>query len=157
MTDEFFGINQNQLDKEWIDQPRFYFQYAKAHADATDTYERSKATLEVVEAELDQKIRSHPEAHGIAKVTEGAITHVMTLHADYQKAHSAMLDAKHDMDVSKAAEWAANARKNALENLVRLHGQQYFSTPQAAPEQKMQMDDAKSKAAFGGPKKVVRA
>jgi hypothetical protein len=29
----------------------------------------------------------------------------------------------------KAAVYAINQRKDALENLVRLHGQQYFSSP----------------------------
>ena len=47
----------------------------------------------------------------------------------YKKANEEFLNAKYEVDVAQAAVVAMSQRKDALENLVRLHGQQYFAGP----------------------------
>lgn len=39
------------------------------------------------------------------------------------------INAKYDVDMCQAACWAFQERKAALENLVKLHGQNYFAGP----------------------------
>ena len=54
---EILNIDQNLLDREWLNQPRFFFRYAKQLADARRRYEEAKANLKIVAAEADKKVR----------------------------------------------------------------------------------------------------
>ena len=49
---------------------------------------------------------------------------------DYQEAKQEMIDAQYDADMLTNIVFAFQARKLTLENLVRLQGQNYFSSPQ---------------------------
>ena len=89
----------------------------------------AKEKLDLTKAELDKEIRMHPESFDIAKITEAAVTAAIISHSKYKEANRNYLDAKYESDVSSAAVRAIDARKDALENLVRLHGQQYFAGP----------------------------
>lgn len=126
------SIDQARLDKEWLEQPRKFYQYAEALADARYGLDKAKENLDVVKANLDNKIRKDPNAFGLdGKVTEGAISGAIVLHADYTEAKNLVLEASHTVEVLTGAVRAFDQRKSALENLVRLHGQQYFAVPAA--------------------------
>lgn len=122
-------IDENSLDTEWLQQPRLMYQYASHLADAVRNYEWMKEQLEVVRAELDKDIRNNPEKHGIQKITETVVQNTILLMEEYQAANNNQIKARYELDMAKAGVRAIDGKKDALENLVRLHGQQYFAGP----------------------------
>lgn len=122
-------INESALDVEWINQPNLMVQYGRHYAYTEREMEKAKAHLEVLRAELDKKIRSNPDDYGIAKITESVISNTITLQSEYREAQVDFLDTKYEYEMAKLAIRALDHRKQALENLVKLHGQQYFAGP----------------------------
>ena len=122
-------IDDTALDIEWLEQPSLMFKYARNAANARKTLDITKENLDVVRAGLDKLIRESPSTYGVDKITEGAIQAVILTQDKYKAANKAFLDAKYDVDIAQAAVIAISQRKDALENLVRLHGQQYFAGP----------------------------
>jgi hypothetical protein len=122
-------IDPDALDVNWLEQPSLLFRYASFLNEAEIDLEQIKNELEVLKSDLSIKIRSNPGQYGIDKVTEGAITAAILSDNSYQLKYQAYLNTKENVGMLKAAVYAINQRKDALENLVRLHGQQYFSSP----------------------------
>ena len=122
-------IDESSLDAEWLDQPSLMFKYAKNAAEMRRLLDLSKEKLDLVKAEIDKEIRTNPEKFGIEKITETVVANSMLATFKYKKANEEFLNAKYEVDVAQAAVVAMSQRKDALENLVRLHGQQYFAGP----------------------------
>jgi hypothetical protein len=152
-SDSLVDIDPDKLDEEWIKQPRLFHKYAKRLADAKDAFARAKSLLEVVMADAAKDIRDNPSKYGITKVTEGAVEVRVLLHKKVEEARDKMHAAKHRVDVFEAAVSALEHKKRALENLVTLHGQNYFSTPRVSPEagkkMKDRLEEKKKDKAFG--------
>ena len=123
------SIDQDALDVEWLDQPKLMFRYAQHAADMQRDYDQAKEQLDVVRAELDKKVREAPENYDIAKLTETVVSNTIITQKEYKQASTNVVNAKHDLDMARAAVKAMDGKKDALENLVRLHGQQYFAGP----------------------------
>lgn len=138
----FFNIDRDRLDVAWLNQPALYFDYAIKLADARREHDEAKATLDVVKAELDMKIRTAPERYNVAKVTETAVAAAILQHRSYQTALEEVGEAKHTMDVYAATTAALEHRKAALQALVQLHGQNYFAKPTGKPEDIQAVKDA---------------
>jgi len=130
----FFDIDEHNLDREWVEQPSLYFKWARKVADARMVLDEAKAEVDVTKAEVSRLIRDDPEDFGLEKVTEAAVTAAIPEHPDMMRAVKALSKAKHDVDIYQAAVNALDHRKRALEKLVDLHGQNYFSSPKA-PDQ----------------------
>jgi DNA polymerase II large subunit len=122
-------IDETALDVEWLDQPSLMMKYAQISASTRMELDKAKEKLELVRAELDKAVRSNPDRYSIDKITEAVVTAVIISHKDYQKASNTLIEAKYENDIAYGAVKAVDARKDALENLVRLHGQQYFAGP----------------------------
>jgi hypothetical protein len=122
-------IDETALDVEWLEQPSLMMKYTNHQATTAKAEEEAKEELELVKAELDKAIRSNPDRYDIDKITEAVVIATITIHKDYQKASTAVIEAKYENNIAKGAVKAFDARKDALENLVRLHGQQYFAGP----------------------------
>ena len=123
------SISCEELDIEWLEQPELMMRYSRHQARCALELDKAKERLEVVKAELDKKIRQHPEKFDVAKITETVVSNTIITQAEYTAAQGEMLDAKFEFDIARAAVSAINGRKDALENLVRLHGMQYFAGP----------------------------
>lgn len=121
-------IDPEQLDLEWVNQPARFMFYAQQSAHAKDVRDRAKEKLEVVKAQVDGELRAGFAA-GEKKPTEAAIAAMVLQSKEYQNANESFLKAKLEADLLQAAVSAMDQRKSALENLVRLHAQQYFSGP----------------------------
>lgn len=144
---DFFEIDINRLDEEWINQPKFYYKYSELLTDAKEKVERCKAQLEIanddrkaVRAKLHLRIRKNPKKYfGTAdKPSETAIANRILTHPKYAKSQQKVYKVNEDLikaskEVSTyySAVFTLDHRKAALERLVSLHGQNYFSTPQA--------------------------
>lgn len=122
-------IDPEQLDVEWLDQPRKFMRYAEEAAKAKREMDRAKEHCDVVYAEQDSKIRINPERYDIAKVTADSVKATVLQQEAYKKAQMKYNDTKFDYDIAMAAVRAFDMRKSALENLVKLQGQSYFAAP----------------------------
>ncbi len=122
-------IDQDALDVEWLEQPKLMMRYARIEAEAEREYNEAKMNLDLVKAQIDKRVRTDPDRFGIAKITETAVTGAILMTDDYKNAHQALNEALFNWNVAKGAVRAFHQRKDALENLVRLHGQQYFAGP----------------------------
>ena len=123
-------IDPDALDTEWLEQPRLMMRYARISAQAQKDYEEEKQNLDIVKAQIDQDIRINPQDHGIeGKITEAVVSAGILVSNEYQIAQKKVADALYEYNMARGAIQAINGKKDALENLVRLHGQQYFAGP----------------------------
>lgn len=138
-----FQIDENNLDSEWIGQPRLYFRYASGVADARRDLDECKSDLEVTKAELYRKISGceDPAVYGLKKTTEAAIASAIVEQDSCREAQGAVVEARHRLDVLSAAVAALDHRKTALTKLVDLFLANYFSNPKASPGSKDRMDE----------------
>ena len=141
---ELLDIDPNNLDKEWLNQPRFFFRYASELADARRDHESAKAELKVVAAQKSNRFRKKAAIKG-EKTTESQISSLVQSNSDYVLAEQQMIAARHRMDVLDAAVTALEHRKHALENMVRLHGQSYFATPRSSSDNKDVVENSRKK------------
>lgn len=146
---DFFEIDENNLVREWVNQPKLFFHYASLLADAHQSESKAKAAREVVRAEVDLKVRKNLKKYKIDKVklTEAVIQGVVAKQPEFKKAQKRRLRRMHDTNVLQAAVNALNHRKAALEKLVSLHGQNYFAVPQAKDDSQKTVDEMKKKSA----------
>jgi hypothetical protein len=122
-------IDESSLDIEWLNQPMLFMKYSQHSAQMRRKVDEAKQNLDVVKAEVDRDIRENPDKYDISKITEGSVSSAILVSANYKKAFKEYLDAKYEADMAQAAVIAFDQRKTALENMVRLHGQQYFAGP----------------------------
>lgn len=128
-VEKILEIDDKQLDREWVLQPRLYFRLACDLADARKEYERAKANRDLVYAEQDHQVRLHPSNYGVDKVTETAIKSAVLKSKAYATADEDVANAKHEVDILAAAVEAVEHRKKALENRVSLLALGYRSEP----------------------------
>lgn len=126
--DKDVSINPEALDVEWLRQPRLVAKYSEALASAKESMTRAKDSIDVVKAEVDGELRAGFAADA-KKPTEAAIAAMVLQAQSYQDANEAYLVAKRRADMVQAAVTALDHKKAALENLVRLFGQNYFAGP----------------------------
>ena len=150
-------IDENSLDLEWLEQPALMMKYSRHAAKMRREIDEVKQNLDIVKAEVDQKIRKNPGKYKIEKVTEGAISSAILVDNDYQEAYSAYLDAKYEADIAQSAVYAFEQRKSALENLVRLHGQQYFAGPKVPRDLNWEREERRKKVDAGVASKMTRS
>jgi len=131
MDDDLLNMDEHNLDEMWLNQPRLYHKYAKKLANAKQHLEEEKAELELCKAELDRDIRSEPGQFNLEKITENVVSSTIIIQDKYQQRQAEVIDLKHQVDILQAAVTTLDHRKRALENLVSLHGQDYFSSPRA--------------------------
>ncbi|HUU86132.1 MAG TPA: hypothetical protein VMX17_00095 [Candidatus Glassbacteria bacterium] len=125
-------IDESSLDLEWLEQASLFMRYAKYSAEARKNLDEVKQDFDIIKAKIDKNIREFPDSYGVTKVTEGAIQSTLLTDKEYTKAYQKVLDAKFEADMASSAVQAFNQRKEALENLVKLHGQSYFAGPKIA-------------------------
>lgn len=126
---DLFRIDQHQLDQEWLRQPDLYHEYAVNLAQTKYETEVAKAKLELVVAELTNHISKFPDTYNLEKTTDPAIKAMVLRQPKYKKALAKYQNAVYRENLAQAVVRTLDHRKSALENLVRLHGQDYFSAP----------------------------
>ena len=134
-------VDKLRLDEEWVEQPKLFLTWARKHADALLRVDKTKAYLDVTRADLDAAIRKDPASHGLAKITEKVVENLILGNDEYQAAVKLVIKAKHDVAILATVVEALQHRKRALECLVTLHGQQYFSIPRVSGNDREAMED----------------
>lgn len=123
------SIDESALDVEWLEQPKLMLKYTRHEADCKKKLQEAKTAVDLIQADLDKEIRTDPDAFELPKVTETAISNAIKTHTDFKKAQQDVHEAQYEVDIAIAAVRSIYGKKEALENLVRLHGQQYFAGP----------------------------
>lgn len=127
--DDDVQIDDSALDIEWLDQPSLMLRYARHAAAAKKKLDLAKEKFDLVKSKLDKEIRSFPDRFELDKVTDKSVEATMPQQPDYKEASRDVINAQFDLNVANGAVKAIDARKDSLENLVKLHGQQYFAGP----------------------------
>jgi len=150
------SIDEEALDIEWLEQPRLMMQYSKHLAQARMELDELKQALEITKAEIDRKIRATPEKYKLEKITDKSIESITITSSEYKQAFQEYLDAKYEADMAMSAVRAFEQRKEALENLVRLHGQQYFAGPKVPRDISWEREEKQKKVQSGIASKMKR-
>lgn len=151
---EDIKINKHDLDNEWVEQPELCLKYSDAHAQAEYDLAKAKEQLEVVRAQLDSRIREAAANRVVngkpdpEKVTEAVVNNRIVLDRDYRTALAIYHEKQKAASMLKSAAITfATSRKEALENLVRLHLGNYYSKPMLA-ENRMAMDSVEQSSGY---------
>ena len=123
------SISPDALDCEWVKQAALFGEYCMEQAGARAKLDAVKERLDVKVAGLGLKIRSSPATYGLDKITEASVQAVTLLDAECAKVREEVAVAQYEYEVMVAAVRALDQKKSALENLVRLQGQNYFAGP----------------------------
>ena len=126
--DKDLTIDPNGLDIEWLKQPRLFMKYAEELANTRLELSRLTERMDVIKAEAGARVRDRLTGEG-NKFTVDMVRDGVAQDAEAKSASDAVMQAEHDVNILQAAVKAFDQRKDALENLVRLHGQQYFAGP----------------------------
>ena len=130
---EVVRIDTEALDLEWTGQAELFLEYSLALTKARHELDRLKEQHELLLAKTDFRVRKELSAMG-TRVTEAMVTNTVTIDLDVVNASGKVLEKKYEVDVYLAIVKALEQRKDALENLVKLHGQSYFAGPQVPLE-----------------------
>ena len=92
----------------------------------------AEENVKVIRAELIAKVSTNPEkclGDGV-KATVATTEAYYRNHKEHKQAKQEWIDAQYECNMAEVAKWEiGNSRKAALENLVKLHGQNYFAGP----------------------------
>jgi len=127
--EEEMNINENELDVELLEHPSLMARYSYKLAEARREKDLAKEALDLKKAEIDLDIRDNPESYKLTKVTEAAINNCILMEREYQDAVKDYNEANFEVNVLQGVINAIEHRKSALEQLVKLYGQEYFAGP----------------------------
>jgi hypothetical protein len=122
-------IDENDLEKEWVEHPSNVMHYHDVFADAQYNRDILKTKLEKVSARLDLEVRKDWSKHFDSKPTEAAIKSYLILHKDYCEAEETYLEAVKVMTSITGVKSAFEHKKTALQNIVSLRVMGYHSEP----------------------------
>lgn len=128
-------IDQYNLELELLAIAKQIMAYSEAHVQAQFNRDRAKQRRDVAEAELDLVARSEPYPKDIpisaktGQPTETAVVNWIHKQAKYQEAQLQQQQDEYVVNMLQAAVFAFQAKKTALENLVRLFGMKYYAEP----------------------------
>lgn len=125
-------IDETALDVEWLEQAELAIKYGKHWAMCKKKYTHAEEKIKLVRADLVKQANEDPDKHlgdGV-KPTAVNVESYYRSHPDHKKAKQEWIELGYELNVAEVARNEISyARKSALENLVRLHAQQYFAGP----------------------------
>lgn len=122
-------IDEDALDVELLEQPSLMTKYSRLLAEAKLERDLAKEELDLMRATIDLDIRDNPEKYQLSKVTENAINNCILMEEQYQDVQKKYNQDNYEVNVLQGIINAIEHRKSALENLVKLYGQNYFAGP----------------------------
>jgi len=122
-------IDPLSLDVHCVEQPILFDKYFRLLVDVEGEFETAKADLELARAEAEIKIRERLSSD--KKATESKIRSILELDPKVKAQKQIVSELKADVAFCKVAKEGMIQRGNTLDNLVKLHGQNYFAGPTA--------------------------
>lgn len=126
-------IDPNFLDAEWLNHANVFMRYSAESARAKKAASFADEKVKTLRSQLVKAANEDPDGtlgKGI-KATAPNVEAYYRDHPKYQQAKKDWIEAVYYADLMDSAIYAFQARKSALENLVRLQGQGYNAEPQA--------------------------
>lgn len=125
-------IDETSLDVEWLNQAALAMRYGKYWADCQLKVQQAEERIKLIRAELVKEANEDPDStlgEGV-KPTGPNIEAYYRNHKRHKQAKQEWVEACYELNIADIAKKEiSTTRKAALENLVRLHGQSYFSGP----------------------------
>lgn len=128
---EDIKIDPSQLDVECVQQGELLVKWAQRATEQKYKVENLRLEADRILNSLKIRIRAHPDRFKLDKQTEAAISEVAESHEDYCVVQDELLKARRLLLHLEDAVRAMDGKKKMLEQLVTLHGQQYFAGPSA--------------------------
>ena len=122
-------IDEDALDVELLEQPSLMAKYSRLLAESKRDRDLAKEALDLKKAEINLDIRDHPQDYKLEKVTVDAVEACILMEDEFKAAQKELNDTNFEVNVLQGIISAIEHRKSALENLVKLYGQNYFSGP----------------------------
>lgn len=144
--EKMIALDQYALDKEWAQQSGYMFSVMKQLAQAKKELDEAKDALSLRMAQLDMLIRDEAVASGM-KLTEKMIESQVMRDADVQEKQKRIAEAKYNINILEAARAGLENKRDALSNLVKLHGMAYFAEPEADIEARGELEELKQEEA----------
>ena len=140
-------IDDTALDIEWLEQASLAMRYGKYFAQKKQELLQSQERIKVVRAELIAKANADPEGTcDKAKPNTADIEAYYRNHKRHKIAKEEWIKAQFELDIAEIAKNEIGfTRKMALENLVKLHGQQYFAGPKVPRDLNSEVDKKRQK------------
>ena len=123
------AIDPGQLDVEAVRQAEIYCKWAERAVIAAARTETVEFELDLLESQLQGQARSQPIKENCKAPTEASIKAWVAGHPKMIEARKAVMDARLEEGLLKTAEKSLYVKKQMLELLGQLHGQQYFAGP----------------------------
>ncbi len=125
------SIDSDALDVEWLEHAKVYVEYSNLASQAKQIRDRAKDNLEVVRSQTANEIRTNPQEYtgSDKKPAETAITDLVLLQEEYQEARKLFNETSYLYDSLMNIVTSLDARKYALQDLVKLHLNNYFAGP----------------------------
>ncbi len=117
-------IDPDAIDVAWIDQSMLLYRYKSLLADARKKRAELSEKIKIVRSQLIKEKKEEDK-----KVTGVMIEAYYRDHPKHKKVKQELINSEYEVDLLDAAVWAIQHKKTALENLVRLLGMDYFSSP----------------------------
>jgi len=124
-----FKIDEDNIAGEILQQSSLIYKWNLKLARAKRENEMAKNYLEMKEAEKEKLVRKNPEAFGMEKATDAAVKCAIKADAELDALRKEVIEKSYGESVLWAACRSIEAKKSALENLVRMQGWENFSEP----------------------------
>ncbi len=126
------NVDESMLDIEWLEQPKIAMKYGKNWARKKRIVAQLEEQVKLKRSELINKALKFPDKYlgkGIKPNLQPVEAFYRT-HPDYIALKEELIEAQYELDIAEIAKSEMGyTRKTELENLVKLHGQNYFAGP----------------------------
>lgn len=139
-------VDENDLEREWVQQARLCESHVHLLASVKKELAEAEAEMEVIDAEIKDHVRKHPDEYNLDKVTENSIRETLVRQKKHREANQKVIDVQHKADLLTGTVRAIDHKKTALENLVNMRGQSWYSSPKAPPDVQERMESASRKS-----------
>ena len=140
-------IDPSALDVEWLGQAALAIKYGKNWAECTKRVTEAEEQVKITRAELIKEANEEPDTclgEGV-KPTGPNVEAYYRTHADHIAAKNEWIEAQYELNMASVAKSEIGyTRKLALENLVKLHGQNYFAGPSVPRDLILEWDSAQA-------------
>ena len=121
-------IDRHDLEGEWLRLPTLIMLYSEAAAEAKEDLLKADEKVKTVRSQLLLQVAKTPEILGSGvKPTESNKEAYYRDHVLYKEAKEDHINAQFEFDTINGAVFAIQAKKTALEGMVKLFGMGYFS------------------------------
>jgi hypothetical protein len=151
-------IDETALDVEWLEQASLAMKYGRHYAFCRKKLTEAEEKVKVIRAELIAEANADPEGCCNKKNPNAAdIEAYYRMHNKHKKAKEEWVRTQYELDMAEIAKNEISfTRKVALENLVKLHGQQYFAGPKIPRDITWERQEKQKRSNIGVAEKISR-